>query len=72
MIFIQTVKQHDGEGGESTISDGLFAVEFLRKHHPEAFEILSKINVYFWDKGIANISMETDEFYKISKAPIIG
>ncbi|MCL4145685.1 UNVERIFIED_CONTAM: hypothetical protein GTU68_059097 [Idotea baltica] len=72
MIFIQVVKQHVGKGGESTISDGLHAVEILRNKHPKALEMLSKNSVYFWDKGVANLSMERDSFYKIIKAPVIG
>ncbi|XP_066966213.1 gamma-butyrobetaine dioxygenase-like [Macrobrachium rosenbergii] len=71
IIFIHCVKQHIGTGGESVIADGLFGAELLRKEHPEAFEILTTTDSYFWDKGHANFSWETDEFYKISKFPTI-
>ncbi|XP_066969074.1 gamma-butyrobetaine dioxygenase-like [Macrobrachium rosenbergii] len=71
IIFIHCVKQHIGTGGESVIADGLFGAELLRKEHPEAFEILTTTDSYFWDKGHANFSWEMDEFYKISKFPII-
>ncbi|XP_071530345.1 gamma-butyrobetaine dioxygenase-like [Panulirus ornatus] len=71
IIFIQCVKQHRGTGGESVISDGLFAAESLRRNHPDAFKILTTTDAYFWDKGHANYSWEMDEFYKISKMPIL-
>ncbi|XP_071530346.1 gamma-butyrobetaine dioxygenase-like [Panulirus ornatus] len=71
IIFIQCVKQHQGTGGESVISDGLFAAESLRRNHPDAFKILTTTDAYFWDKGHANYSWEMDEFYKISKMPIL-
>ncbi|RXG67150.1 Gamma-butyrobetaine dioxygenase [Armadillidium vulgare] len=72
IILIHTVEQHRGKGGESTISDGLLAAEILRRENPVAFDILTKTNVYFWDKGQANINMESEEFYKINRGPIIG
>ncbi|XP_068241833.1 gamma-butyrobetaine dioxygenase-like [Palaemon carinicauda] len=71
IIFIHCVKQHVGTGGESVIADGIFGAELLRKEHPEAFEILTSTDSYFWDKGHANYSWEMEEFYKISKFPVI-
>ncbi|XP_064120347.1 gamma-butyrobetaine dioxygenase-like isoform X1 [Macrobrachium nipponense] len=71
IIFIHCLKQHVGTGGESVVADGLFGAELLRKEHPEAFQILTTTDSYFWDKGHANFSWEMDEFYKISKFPII-
>ncbi|KAK7086511.1 Gamma-butyrobetaine dioxygenase [Halocaridina rubra] len=71
IIFIHCVEQHIGTGGESVITDGLFAAEILRKQHPEYFDILTKTDSYFWDKGHANFDWEMAEFYKISRMPII-
>lgn len=71
IIFIQCVEQHEGTGGESVIADGLFGAEYLRRNHPQAFEILTTTDSYFWDKGHANYSWEMDEFYKIARFPII-
>lgn len=71
IIFIHCVKQHIGTGGESVIADGLYGAEILRREHPEAFEILTNTDSYFWDKGHANYSWEMDEFYKIARFPII-
>ncbi|XP_042881672.1 gamma-butyrobetaine dioxygenase-like isoform X1 [Penaeus japonicus] len=71
IIFIHCVKQHIGTGGESVVSDGLYAAEILRKTNPEAFNILTSTDAYFWDKGQANYSWEMPEFYKISRHPIL-
>lgn len=72
VIFIQCLKQHIGTGGESVVSDGLYAAEYLRRVHPEVFQTLTSTDVYFWDKGEANIKGEESEsFYKIAKGPII-
>ncbi|XP_063867001.1 gamma-butyrobetaine dioxygenase-like isoform X1 [Scylla paramamosain] len=71
IIFIQCVAQHPGAGGESIVTDGLFAAEELRRNHPEDFKILSSTDMYFWDKGHANYSWEMPEFYKIAKFPVI-
>lgn len=65
------MKQHPNTGGESIISDGQFALEYIKKHHPKALEILSKTNLYFWDKGTGNHPMEKENFYKINKSPVI-
>lgn len=71
IIFIQCVAQHPGAGGESIVTDGLFAAEELRRSYPEDFKILATTDVYFWDKGHANFTWEMDEFYKIAKFPVI-
>ena len=69
--MILTVKQHEGKGGESVVSDGFYAAEVLRANHPKAFQLLTNTSVYFWDKGQSNCLDEQDEFYKITKWPII-
>ena len=66
------VKQHEGTGGESVMSDGLFCSEILRKRFPDEYNILSQTPVYFWDKGLKGYELEVDDFYKITKHPIIG
>ncbi|KAK8391372.1 hypothetical protein O3P69_017167 [Scylla paramamosain] len=71
IIFIQCLAQHPGAGGESIVTDGLFAAEELRRKRPEDFKILSSTDMYFWDKGHANYSWEMPEFYKIAKFPVI-
>ncbi|XP_050733899.1 gamma-butyrobetaine dioxygenase-like isoform X2 [Eriocheir sinensis] len=71
IIFIQCVEQHPGAGGESVVTDGLFAAEELRRNHPEDFRILATTDMYFWDKGHANYSWEMPEFHKIAKFPVI-
>lgn len=53
------------------VADGLYAAELLRKNHPEAFKVLTRNDIYFWDKGHKNFDWEMDEFYKISKFPVI-
>ena len=65
------MEQHPGAGGESIVSDGLFAAEELRRDHPEDFKILASTDIYFWDKGQANYSWEMPEFFKIAKFPVI-
>ena len=62
--------QHRGTG-ESLVSDGLYAVEDLWRLHPEDFHILSNTDVYYWDNGVANLPWEQEEFYKISRMPIL-
>lgn len=65
------MEQHPGTGGESIVTDGLFAAEELRRSYPEDFRILATTDMYFWDKGRANYSWEMDEFFKIAKFPVI-
>ena len=69
--MILTVKQHEGKGGESVVSDGLYSAEVLKKNHPKAFQMLTNTGVYFWDKGHSNCLDEQEKFYKITKWPII-
>lgn len=71
MIFIHCKQQHKGTGGESLVSDGLFGAEDLRRHYPEAFKLLTTTDNYYWDKGVANLPWEQDEFYKIARMPVI-
>ncbi|XP_038213702.1 trimethyllysine dioxygenase, mitochondrial-like [Zerene cesonia] len=37
--------QHDGNGGESVVSDGFYAANKLKEEHPEDFEFLTRYNV---------------------------
>ena len=53
------------------MSDGLYGAEYLRHHHPEAFQLLTKTDNYYWDKGFANLPWEQDEFFKIARMPVI-
>ncbi|CAL4103214.1 unnamed protein product, partial [Meganyctiphanes norvegica] len=71
IIFIHCKQQHVGTGGESLVSDGLNAAEELRRHHSEAFKLLTTTDNYYWDKGVANLPWEQDEFYKIARMPVI-
>ena len=65
------IKQHTGQGGDTTISDGFNAAEQMRLRFPEEFELLCKTDVYFWDKGSKKDELEMDGFYKINKGPTI-
>ena len=65
------IKQHTGQGGDTTISDGFNAAEQMRLRFPEEFELLCKTDVYFWDKGNKKDELEMDGFYKINKGPTI-
>ncbi|CAL4067646.1 unnamed protein product [Meganyctiphanes norvegica] len=71
IIFIHCKHQHVGSGGESLVSDGLYAAEELRRHHPEAFKLLTTTDNYYWDKGVANLPWEQEEFFKIARMPVI-
>ncbi|XP_018008277.1 gamma-butyrobetaine dioxygenase [Hyalella azteca] len=71
LIFLHMVKQHRGEGGDTIISDGLRAAEYMREHYPQQFETLVTTDVYFWDKGEGKDQMEMNQFYKINKGPTI-
>ena len=66
------VKQHEGSGGDTIISDGLYNVEFLKKHYPFEYQILTRIPIYSWDKGVKSFQFEMEEYHKISKKPIIS
>ncbi|XP_063866911.1 gamma-butyrobetaine dioxygenase-like [Scylla paramamosain] len=70
-LEMMCVAQHPGAGGESIVTDGLFAAEELRRNHPEDFKILSSTDMYFWDKSHANYSWEMPEFYNTAKFPVI-
>ena len=54
---------NDAPGGDSTVVDGLAAIEVLRREDPEAFAVLSRLDVEFrYDIG-------TD--VKVGRAPVI-
>ncbi|CAL4066720.1 unnamed protein product [Meganyctiphanes norvegica] len=60
-----------GSGGDSLVSDGLYAAEKLRRHHPEAFKILTNAENYYWNKGVANFAWQSNEFFKIARMPVL-
>jgi len=48
----------DGKGGASLLVDGFYAAARLFKEHPEAYDILSKVNVYSHASGNDGISIQ--------------
>ena len=66
------IRQHRGEGGDTTISDGVRAAEVLREENPKAFQVLTQNRVYFLAKGLdTNYDGRVREFFKINKEPVI-
>lgn len=60
--FLHTIA-NDAPGGESSLVDGLAAVEALRRHDPEAFDVLATMPVeYRYDVG---------DDVKVGRAPMI-
>lgn len=69
--FLQTtwlhcINQHEGKGGDNTISDGAKAVSILKEKYPNHFQTLVNTPVYFQDKGF-----HTYEFNMLTKRPTI-
>ena len=61
---------------QNTLNDLDFQIQWyffiaIHRDHPAAFETLTTTDLYFWDKGHGNLPWEMDNFYKISKHPIL-
>lgn len=48
----------DGKGGASLLVDGFRAAELLREEDPEAYEVLSSVNIYAHASGNEGISIQ--------------
>src|SRR3954469_5560436 len=48
----------DGKGGASILVDGFYAAARLFKENPEAYNILSKVNVYSHASGNEGVSIQ--------------
>lgn len=59
--------QVDGKGGETLISDGINAAEELRDVNKKAFDILSNVEVNWYNIGEEN----GVKFHKIYRSPVI-
>ncbi|XP_042205656.1 gamma-butyrobetaine dioxygenase-like [Homarus americanus] len=71
IIFLHCITQFTGEGGENDLTDGFHVAEYMRRHHPQEYELLTDTPVYFWNKGSALVEQETTEFYKLLNIPMI-
>ena len=71
LIFLHMIKQHEGKGGDTIISDGLRAALQLKQSNHQQFDLLTNTDIYFWDKGDGKTEQELKAFYKINKGPII-
>ncbi|CAB4035136.1 Gamma-butyrobetaine dioxygenase, partial [Paramuricea clavata] len=60
--------QQSPNGGESIFTDGYHAVKQLKRHHPEAFEVLTTFPMRFYDEGVA----EYGEYCFDLSAPMIN
>jgi len=65
-IFLHCIEQHNGEGGETMLSDGFHAAEILKTTEPEMYKLLSNTITYFIDVG-----KELTEFDKLSQYPFL-
>lgn len=65
--MLHCLVQAEGQGGETLLSDGICVAEKLRLKNKEAFDILSNVDVNWYDIG------EEDEikFHKIYRTPVI-
>ncbi|XP_068228654.1 gamma-butyrobetaine dioxygenase-like [Palaemon carinicauda] len=71
IIFLHCITQFTGHGGENDLADGFWVAEYLKKHHPKEYNILTETPVYFWNKGSALVKQETTEFHKLLNIPLI-
>ena len=53
-------------GGDNEFVDGLHIAKIIRENHPEAWKVLTEVNIDFWDVGS---DPEGGDFYKISSLP---
>ncbi|KAK3875066.1 hypothetical protein Pcinc_020052 [Petrolisthes cinctipes] len=58
--------QHEGKGGDNTLSDGAKGVSILKERHPNHYQTLLHTPIYFQDKGF-----HTYHFHKITKRTTI-
>ncbi|XP_042859351.1 gamma-butyrobetaine dioxygenase-like [Penaeus japonicus] len=49
--FIHCIKQYEGNGGDSLVTDGLQAAHLLRENHPEKYQVLTSTPVDWFDEG---------------------
>jgi len=65
-VFLHCIEQHQGEGGETMLSDGFNAATLLRRNHPEMYKLLSETITSFRDVG-----KDYTTFDKITQLPFL-
>ncbi|KAK4326521.1 hypothetical protein Pmani_002969 [Petrolisthes manimaculis] len=60
--WLHCIHQHEGKGGDNTVSDGAKGVSILKERHPDHYNTLLHTPIYFQDQGF-----HTYDFYKITK-----
>ncbi|XP_045110420.1 gamma-butyrobetaine dioxygenase-like isoform X2 [Portunus trituberculatus] len=65
--FIHCIKQYEGVGGDSQITDAVHVARQLQKACPEHYRLLTDTLVDWFDIG----KDETGEFYKLLRLPVI-
>jgi len=61
-VFLHCIEQHQGEGGETMLSDGFHAAALLKADQPEMYKLLSETVTSFRDVGT-----DYTQFDKISQ-----
>ena len=69
------LKQFSGDGGDSTVGDGFYVAELMRREYPEEFNLLAKYNTYYYTKGTDRSAGDKDdycfEYYRINRTRMI-
>ncbi|KAF2361494.1 protein of unknown function DUF971 [Trinorchestia longiramus] len=65
--FIHCVRQHEGEGGDTQVSDALEVAQFLRSEKPRMFQMLSSVPVDWVDHA----NEGGRQYFKMLTMPVI-
>lgn len=63
-IFLHCIEQHQGEGGETMLTDGFQAAKLLKRDNPDMYSLLSSNVISFRDVG-----RDFTQFDKITQLP---
>ncbi|XP_037087833.1 gamma-butyrobetaine dioxygenase-like [Pollicipes pollicipes] len=63
--MLHCISQHQGSGGENTLTDSFYVAQLIRQQRPDLFKLLSVMPFEFFDVGVE--SEQTDREGKVTQ-----
>ena len=65
-MFLHCIEQHQGEGGDTMLTDGFYAADLLKAAEPDMYSLLSQTITSFIDVGT-----DYTQYDKITQLPFL-
>ncbi|XP_037087849.1 gamma-butyrobetaine dioxygenase-like [Pollicipes pollicipes] len=65
--MLHCISQHQGSGGENTLTDSFYVAQLIRQQRPDLFKLLSVMPFEFFDVGVESEQYHDSPFHKVQE-----